>query len=326
MNAQAPESGAGRLTLTLAICAKNAADVAETCFESIRGQAEAPDAVMVVVDDTGDTTIPLAKRFGYAVVLNPGKKLYHARNAALAACTTDLLAFTDADCILDRDWVRVIKRVFAEHPEVDAGTGRHPMIGRHNFVSWVHHQWYVVETRKTGYTDGVIGGNSYFRAAALRTVGGWLPVALLGAEDVYISKKLTASGRKIWFDECAVVAHHYRKDFEGFWRQSVMMGRDIVLMMRVADIRDGLWTYTLLIPLLAITGFLSLALACESVFPGALLLLLVAGASLFYCRVQFGSLDAAVPRWAARWIIIWPYSYGIIKGLFEKPPLPDPKA
>ena len=313
------------MALTLALCAKNAGRTIGPCFDSIREQVTAPDAVLVVVDDANDDTVPVARRYGFAIVVNPGKKLYHARNAALAACSTEFLAFTDSDCVLDRDWTRVILRVFAEHPEVVAGTGRHPMIGRHNFVSWVHHQWYVVETRRTGYTDGVIGANSYFRAAALREAGGWLPVELLGAEDVYISKRLLSLGKKIWFDECAVVSHHYRTDLEGFLKQAVMMGRDITLMMRVAEIHDNLWYYTLAIPCLAFIGFISLALAWQGFFPATLLFLLLASASLVYCRFAFGSMEAALPRWAARGIIIWPYSIGILKGLVEKVP-PHPQS
>ena len=165
------------MEVTIAISAKNEQNVIGDCLRSIVQQTE-PVREVLVVDEPTDGTIPVAKQFGARVLLNRGKKLYEARNTALEHCRTEVLGFTDADCVLDPHWVARVKRILAEHPEVAAGTGRDPAIGKRNFSAWLHHMWYVVETRATGYTDGVIGGNIYFRTEALRKVGGGYPFPL----------------------------------------------------------------------------------------------------------------------------------------------------
>jgi cellulose synthase/poly-beta-1,6-N-acetylglucosamine synthase-like glycosyltransferase len=308
-------------TLTLAICARNAQDIIGPCLESIQGQSVAPDVVIVAVDEAEDPTAAVAESFGAQVIASNATGLYEARNAVLEACTTDYLAFTDADCVLVPAWVELAKGVMDTRAEVAAGTGRHPPTGVRNFASWLHHMWFLVETQATGETDGVIGGNSYFRTAALREVGGWLKLPRhSAAEDVYISMALRNAGHTIWFEEGVAAQHNYETRLKGLWRKAVMMGRDIVVMHRAAGWRGHLWWYTLLIPVLAMMLVTGLVLALFTATLGLALAALPLLSTLAYLMVSMGSLVTAAPRWVARWILIWPYSWGIVRGLFT--PLP----
>lgn len=306
------------MDVTVAIAAKNSADIIGGCLSSLAAQTEAPAEVLVIVDDEDDPTIAAALEHRARVVLNHGRKLYQARNTALQACKTEVLAFVDADCELSPQWVREAKRVLRAHPEVAGGTGPHPMLGRHNLSSWLHHMWFVVETLQPGYVNGVIGGNSFFRREALEAVGGWADLQLLAAEDVLISRRLLAAGYRLWFTSGCVASHHYKAELWGFFRQAVVMGHDIVLMMRRTGEQDWLWYYTLSIP---VGGALFLAgLASLYWFPivgGALSVSVLVG-SFLALSWSFRSIRKALPRWLARWVIIWPYSYGILKGLLER--------
>ncbi len=309
-------------TITLAICARNAADIIGDCLRSIAAQTVEPDVIVVAVDDDDDPTIPVAKRFGAEVIVAHSSGLYEARNAVLDACETDYLAFTDADCVLVPEWIAHAKAVLDSRADVAGGTGRHPAIGERTLASWLHHMWFIVETERTGETQGIIGGNSYFRTDALRSVGGWLQLkGHSAAEDMYIAHALREAGHKLWFDERIAAQHHYETRMKGLWRKAVMMGKDIVVMMRAAGIRNGLWWYTLAIPCLAGVAILGLVLAV--VFNG-LLGGLVAAAPLaltfLFLAIRFKSIRTAAPRWVARWLLIWPYSIGIVKGLFS--PIP----
>ncbi len=308
-------------TLTLAVCARNAQHIIGPCLESIRNQTVPPDEIIVALDDLSDPTAAVAAQFGARVLASKTTGLYEARNAVLDACHTDYLAFTDADCVLAPEWVALAKKVLDGDPRIGGGTGRHPAIGRRNFAAWLHHMWFLVETRRTGETDGVIGGNSYFRTEALRQIGGWLRLpGHSAAEDVYVSLALRGAGYTIWFEEGAAAQHNYETRLRGLWRKAVMMGRDIVVMMRASRHRGGLWWYTLAIPVIAamlLAGVLTLPFApmvgtCLAAAP----LLLTLG----YLAVKFGSLRMAAPRWAARWVFIWPYAWGIVKGLVQRIP------
>jgi len=309
-------------TITIAICARNAQNIIGACLESIQAQTVPPDEVIVAVDELGDPTGEVARRFGARVIASNATGLYEARNAVLDGCTTDYLAFTDADCELVPEWIERAKAVLDTHEDVGGGTGRHPPVGPRNLAGWLHHMWFIVETRATGETDGVIGGNSYFRASALRAAGGWLNLpGHSAAEDVYISLALRQCGFRIWFEEGVAARHHYETRLKGLWRKAVMMGKDIVVMHRAAGWRGRLWWYTLAIPCVA--GMLLVGVAALAL-NGLLGLAIIAAplvATLAYLVRSFGSLKMALPRWAARWVLIWPYSWGILKGLVA--PIPS---
>lgn len=309
-------------TLTLAICARNAQDIIGTCLESIHQQTVAPDVILVAVDEMSDPTVAVAQSYGAEVIASNATGLYEARNAVLEACTTDYLAFTDADCVLVPEWVDFAKQVLDERETIAAGTGRHPPIGVKNLAAWLHHMWYVVETQETGECDGIIGGNSYFRTSALREVGGWLNLPRhSAAEDMYISGVLKEAGYGIWFQKECAAQHNYETHLKGLWKKSVMMGKDIVVMMRCAHWRGELWWFTMMIPLvlaLFVAGLVMLP-CCPSVgagLSGSMLL-----GSYLYFTVKFRNPFTAFPRWIARWVLIWPYTWGIFKGLLS--PLPE---
>ena len=266
-----------------------------------------------------DLTVGVVKEYGARVIASEATGLYEARNAVLDVCTTDYLAFTDADCVLVPRWVELAKKALGDHPGAAAGTGRHPAIGKPSFASWLHHMWFIVETRDTGETDGVIGGNSYFRTKALREVGGWLKLPRhSAAEDVYISTALRKAGYGIWFEEGCAAQHNYESSLKSLWRKSQMMGKDIVVMLRAAGWYEGMWWYTLTIPILCFVLLAGLALVPFNPPLGLAAAAAPLAATLLFLICKFRSVTKAVPRWAARWVVIWPYSWGILKGLMER--------
>ncbi len=308
-------------TFTLAVCAYQAQDVIRPCMDSIVSQTVQPDSVIVCVHEMDDPTVPVVQTYQerlpqLRIIASHGVGLFQSRNAVLAACDTDYLGFTDADCVLVDTWVEQVKKVLDNRPEIAAGTGRHPPVTHRSFAAWLHHMWFLVETKQTGETDGVIGGNSYFRRKALEAVGGWpdLP-GYSNAEDVYISLALQRAGFRIWFEEGAMARHRYEPRFSSLMRKAIAMGKGIVVMMRVTGERGPLWYYTLCIPPLAALALFGLVLLAFTPRIGLVILDLPLLVTLVYLCWKFKSLSLAFPRWIARWILIWPYSVGILKGL-----------
>jgi hypothetical protein len=99
-----------------------------------------------------------------------------------------------------------------------------------------------------------------------------------------------------------------------------MMGKDIVVMMRAAGWRGSLWWYTLAIPALAAIFVAGLLIMPMRPAAGAGVAATPLVATFLYLLIEFKSVPTTLTRWAARWVLIWPYSWGIMKGLFE--PLP----
>jgi len=254
-------------------------------------------------------------------VENNGKGLYAGRNTVLRQAAGDILAFIDADCVVDREWVERIVAVFAQNPEIVAGTGAHPPLEPYNWVAKLHHWWFIVEGKSgQGYTGGVVGANAYFRKAALEEVGGWISLPLAAAEDVYISLRLQERGYRIWFDERIKVSHHYTTRFSDLIRKSYHSGYAITRMFQAAGIRGYWYYYTLAIPVILfafLMGVLLLAIS-ETRLLGGFFIIATLGATFWVNWWRFRSIGKTVPRWLARWVIIWGYSAGVVAALLRR--------
>lgn len=89
----------------------------DQCLNSLLCQEKISE--IVVVDSSKKDDI---KRFCYSLgsdkinyVYTPPKGLSDARNKGIKAAKKDIIAFTDADCIVDKDWAKNIYNSFAEN-------------------------------------------------------------------------------------------------------------------------------------------------------------------------------------------------------------------
>jgi glycosyltransferase involved in cell wall biosynthesis len=314
------------MSITVGVCVRNGRQFMKECLGALEAQSVQPDEVIVVNDHSTDRTaevvqeIQAQSHLNLQLLGNEGTGVYDGRNTVLQHASHEFLAFTDSDCVVDRHWIERILAVFHEHPEVAAGTGAYPPMGPQNWVSKLHRWWFVVEGKRgQGYTDGVVGGNSYFRRKVLEQVGGWvsLPLVGAGADDVYISLKITQAGHQIWFDDEIKAYHGYTTSFRGLMRKAYRDGRAIVLMMRASQLRGFLYWYTLGIPIAAamLLAGLCLTALLEEKIPGILFLTMPLLVTLVITMRRFGSMLKSLPRWITRWILIWGYSVGVLRGM-----------
>jgi glycosyltransferase involved in cell wall biosynthesis len=81
--------------------------------------------VIAVDNNSTDNTRATIEAFiakGHAnlrYVFEPRQGIAHGRNAGIAAARADIIAFTDDDVVVTDNWIAVIKRAFAENPEVE---------------------------------------------------------------------------------------------------------------------------------------------------------------------------------------------------------------
>src|SRR5436190_12093463 len=86
-------------------------DARETIGQALAALAASETAVpfeVVVVDSAGDgTSEVVASQFPDVVLVRSGRRLYpgDARNAGVERARGRILAFTDADCLVERGWV-----------------------------------------------------------------------------------------------------------------------------------------------------------------------------------------------------------------------------
>ncbi|KAF5073110.1 glycosyltransferase [Methanoculleus horonobensis] len=88
----------------------------ERCLASLADQTVPRDTyeIIVVDGDSKDRTRELAEPLADRVFIQTSKRVGGARNDGAMAASGDIIATTDADCILPRDWVERIGKDFAE--------------------------------------------------------------------------------------------------------------------------------------------------------------------------------------------------------------------
>ncbi len=152
--------------------------------------------VIVVDGGSADRTQEIAARHADRVILQTGVGVGGARNDGVAVARAGVVATTDADCRLPRDWLeRIVDRF--EDPGVVAVVGPDgPLEGgwKARSLFFLIRGLIRVAAMAGVYTTG--GGNSAFRRDAFLAVGGYRP--LPHSDDVDLGLRIRDRGRIVY--------------------------------------------------------------------------------------------------------------------------------
>ena len=212
--------------VSVVVCAYNAGDTLDDCLDSL-GRLHYPDFEVIVVNDgSSDATGDIARRYPVRLIEVPNGGLSAARNIGLSAATGEIVAYTDADVRVDRDWLTYLVQPFLTSDVVGSG-GPNIVPPDDPFVAQ------CVARAPGGPThvllddriaEHVPGCNMAFRREALLAIDGFNPVYLRAGDDVDICWRLQAKKQRIGFSPSALVWHHHRPSIKAYWRQQVGYG------------------------------------------------------------------------------------------------------
>jgi glycosyltransferase involved in cell wall biosynthesis len=176
--------------LTVIVPTFNRADLLARAVRSLLAQETVDGGLRLVVVDnnSSDRTRQAVDAFGGAVdyVFEPRQGLSHARNAGLArAAGSDLVAFTDDDVEVSRNWAPTIVREFENHPGVDCIGGRVLPSWQEPPPSWLtRDHWGPLALQDHGDQPRefsaaqpvcLVGANVAFRRAIFNRIGEFAP-------------------------------------------------------------------------------------------------------------------------------------------------------
>jgi O-antigen biosynthesis protein len=220
--------------VSVVVCAYNAADTLEDNLRSLH-RLTYPDYEIVLVNDgSKDRTSEIARSFpNVRVIDTPNQGLSAARNVGLAEATGEIVAYTDADTRVDRDWLTHLVQPFLTSDVVGSGGPNvvppdDPPVAQCIARAPGGPTHVLLDDR---IAEHVPGCNMAFRRDALLAIGGFNPIYLRAGDDVDVCWRLQARGGKIGFASAALVWHHHRASINAYWKQQLGYGEGETWLM-----------------------------------------------------------------------------------------------
>ena len=256
---------------------------------------------MVDNGSAGDETRRVAAEADVRCVREETPGLSAARNRAIDEARGEVIAFTDDDCEVTREWIPALLAAYAD-PAVGCVTGRTVIPGSATGAQRViggnsgGSRGMTPFRIQPGDADRVfnraiagIGANMSFRRGLLRQIGGFPEALNSSGDDVYMFVAVLRAGSSIEYAPDAVVAHHHRETRLRHARRTFRYGRDAVTVFAMlSDERGGL-------PLFALNVAREMAVRVALI--GRSLLTLSFSKALFHATALCGIVTGALtPR------------------------------
>jgi len=189
------------------------------CLAAFRDQVDAPNFELIVVDNAStDQTAVIARRFGAIVVSESRPGVSFAREAGFRVSRGRIIATSDADSIVPRDWVASIVRYFDRHPEI-VGLGgpvaydfSEPQLKKiiNRAIPVLHEIDRQIHYGKVHF----VGANFAVLRSAYLKIGGF-STGLTRGEDLDLAHRLDKVGRVDFVHELIVTTSDRRFRTEG---------------------------------------------------------------------------------------------------------------
>jgi mycofactocin glycosyltransferase len=198
------------------------------CLESLRRQTYNRWECIVVNDASSDGTPDVVAeyqgRFGgnLSLVSNPvNLGVAGARNVGIRHAKGELIAFTDADCVVTPDWLSEIVRTCVD-PGIAAVGGRIMNDDCRNIweLSEKGHDYVSSVEGPVGYIQGC---NMAFDAGVLQSYM-FNDEIKYGYEEALLCDSLVRDGHRIWYNPRVVVHHKHRASLRGLLKQKYNRG------------------------------------------------------------------------------------------------------
>lgn len=224
---------------------------------------------IIVVDDglSGEAILSLEKYKGkIGILTSGGKGPSYARDLAVKNTDAEFIAFTDSDCIVDKDWLINLLAGFKKYPDAVSCGGKQELPqDTGDFEKKV-----FLFMKKTGFLTDYMrmaknnetievhhnaSCNVMYKKGAFLKEGGFLE-NLWPGEDVEFDYRLTRKKYKMVFNPQAIVYHYRPKDLKSFSKMMYRYGWAQGFLVK----KYGIYRKIQLLPLFSATFLLSLLL------------------------------------------------------------------
>ncbi len=202
----------------------NGARTLDACLHACLKQTHTNLRVVVVDDGSTDRTADIATQYDVDYIRQDQSGPAAARNRGARSAQSDFVAFTDADCIPEPDWIAQLMEAFGDDVVAAGGT-----YANENDGSWlsrmIHEEIQVRHDRFGDDVDFLGSFNVMYRRDAFDAAGGFDALfRSASGEDNDLAYRLQDAGGRLAFTPRAIVSHHHPTHLASYLRTQTRHG------------------------------------------------------------------------------------------------------
>lgn len=212
------EKRSGLPTVSIVIPVYNRENLIKDCLSSLINLDYPKEKLEIIVVDNGSTdgSPEIVKRFrnsetNIKLLFTKRKGSASARRLAISHATGEIIAFTDSDCRVDKEWVKELVKNFQDQ-KVGIVAGRTQYYGPKNYISKVLERkgfkiTYFYALRKKLKLQFAPTCNLAVKREVLKIIGEYGENFSHGGDDIDLGVKIKTSGYEIALAKGALVYH-----------------------------------------------------------------------------------------------------------------------
>lgn len=212
--------------ISLILTTKNEEDSIGSLLDSIKNQSVKPDETVIADSCSTDKTIKIINSYKKTLpvkLISQKCNRSEGRNLAISHAQNEIIAATDAGCVLDKNWLKNITAPFT-NPRVDVVSGYYkPIIS--NILDELVYLYTSITPEKLNKKKFLPSSRSVaFRKSVWKEVGGY-PQFLDSSEDMYFNLSLKKQNKKFIMTDNAIVFWHPRSPNQTIFKQFYVMAK-----------------------------------------------------------------------------------------------------
>lgn len=273
--------------VSVIIPVKNGANHIQELLDSLMQVNYEKDKMEIIVVDgkSTDKTREIVTQYPVQFFTEEKPGLNGARNTGLRHSSGEIIAFTDFDCVISRNWIGKIVENF-QNPNVGCVGGN--VLGYYeDFLSQYADESIMPVMRifkKREELDSVMppthypaGCNMAFKREALEKAGFFDESIRYGFDEDELVERICRRGFKMILDPEVLVLHKHRASSQNLLKQTFLYGRGLGILLKIKGLKSAFSKWAVL----CLTGF---------IFWGALLLSLIVYALLTFSLMPLSVL------------------------------------
>jgi glycosyltransferase involved in cell wall biosynthesis len=203
--------------ISLVATVKDAAPHVGEFLASVRAQSRPPDELVVVDGGSTDGTVEVLREHSELTLIEePGANIARGRNVAVRAASHDVIAVSDADCVLAPDWLERLVAPLERGADVSMGFYR-PLAD--SFFQECAAAISIPEPDEIREDTFMPSARSVAFVREVFEAAGGYPEWLALGEDMYLNHRWRQRGARMELVSDAVVFRRPRPDLGSYWRQ-----------------------------------------------------------------------------------------------------------